>query len=136
MLGPLLGRRVVFDSSGTVGGVGSVYGWSTLGAAAGAAATTYRLLPAIGLASTIALAAALSIVGGETAFAVHLYERARAVPLNAAVWQTPNVTDDFDGRERADREMADREMADRGIEFLLLSALAVSAFAATTFAIG
>ena len=125
-LGPLLGRGVVFDSSGTVDGVGSVYGWSTLGAAAGAAATTYRLLPAIGLASTIALAAALSILAGAAAVAVHLYERARAVPLNAAVWRTPNVTDDFAGREIADRE----------IEFLLLSALAVSAFAATTFAIG
>jgi spermidine synthase len=131
LLGPLLGRRVVFDSSGTVDGVGSVYGWSTLGAAAGTAATTYRLLPAIGLASTIALAAALSILAGAAAFAVHLYERARAVPLNAAVWQPPNVTDDFAGRG-----IAGREIAERGIEFLLLSALVVSAFAATTFAIG
>ena len=130
-LEPLLGRGVVFDSSGTVDGVGSVYGWSTLGAAAGAAATTYCLLPAIGLASTIALAAALSVLAGAAAVAVHLYERARAVPLNAAVWRTPNVTDDFAGREIADREIAERE-----IEFLLLSALAVSAFAATTFAIG
>ena len=101
------------------------------GAAAGAAATTYRLLPAIGLASTIALAAALSIVAGAAAFAVYLYERKRAVPLNAAVWRTSNVTDDFAGRE-----IAHREIADRGIAFLLLSALAVSAFAATTFAIG
>ncbi len=99
--------------------MGAVYGWSTLGAAAGVAATTYRLLPGIGLTSTIALAAAVSVVAGAAAFAMEMHGRKRAA-LNA-VSSPSGLTDKFD---------------DRGIAFLLLSALAVSAFAAITFAIG
>jgi spermidine synthase len=116
---PLLARRTVTDTRGIIGSVGAVYAWTTLGAALGAAATTYGLLPAVGLASTVAAAAAVNVLVGATAFAVDTRSGKRDVPLNAAaVSMQSGVTDDS---------------SDPVIEFLILIGFAASGFAATTF---
>ena len=118
---PLLARRVVSDTSGIVGSVGAVYGWNMLGAASGAAATTYGLLPAVGLSSTVALAAGVNVLAGAAAFAVEMRSRQRTQLLSATAASMPSgVTDDF---------------SDHASGFLILIGFAVSGFAATTLAV-
>jgi spermidine synthase len=68
---PLLAQRMKSQWNGLVYKVGAVYGWNTLGAAAGAALATYIFLPAFGLTATAALAAALNVVVAVVALAVH-----------------------------------------------------------------
>ena len=118
---PLRGRGLISEAGGIVGSAGAVYGWSMLGAAGGAAATTYRLLPAMGLNFTVVLAAAVSVLAGAAAFAAGLRARRRAVSPNGSTSRASGVRDDF---------------TDGGSAFLFLTALGVSAFAATTFEIG
>ncbi len=54
---PLLARQMAAASGAIVRGVGALYGWNTVGAAAGAAFATYGLLPAVGLLAATRLAA-------------------------------------------------------------------------------
>jgi spermidine synthase len=59
---PLLARGLTgsLDATGRV--IGSLYGWNTLGAAAGAFVSTWVLLPRLGLAQTLWVGAALNLV--------------------------------------------------------------------------
>ena len=112
---PLLARLRVSNTSGLVGSAGGIYGWNTLGAACGAAATTYGLLPALGLSSTIDLAAATNILVGASA----LYMLWRK-------WATAPAADSL--------APSDATAATGGlIEILILIGFAASGFAATTF---
>jgi len=56
---PLLARRVTVGVD-HVQGVAALYGWNTMGAAAGAALATYALLPWLGLTAAITTAATLN----------------------------------------------------------------------------
>ncbi len=113
---PLLARLRVSNANGMVGSAGAIYGWNTVGAASGAAATTYALLPALGLSSTIALAASVNVLAGAAA----IYMRYRK-------WIAPTA---------ASADLAPFGVAvapDRLIEILILIGFAASGFAATTF---
>ena len=113
---PLLARLAISDASEMVGSAGAIYGWNTLGAACGAAATTYGLLPALGLRSTIALAASLNVLVGASA----MFSRSRKLTVSpgaAADLTPPDVTD----------------APDRLIAILVLLGFAASGFAATAF---
>lgn len=63
---PLLARGVVGRGE-AVQGVGALYGWNTLGAAAGAALATYGLLPTLGLTAAVGAAAAVNLLIGAGA---------------------------------------------------------------------
>ena len=67
---PLLARGVVGHGE-AVQGVGALYGWNTLGAAAGAAVATYGLLPTFGLTAAIASAAVVNLLIGVAALLLH-----------------------------------------------------------------
>ena len=112
---PLLARLRVSHASGLVGSAGGVYGWNTMGAACGAAATTYGLLPTLGLSSTIDLAAATNILVGASAIYM-LWRKWAAAP--AADGLTPSAATEASGGV---------------IEILILIGFAASGFAATTF---
>jgi spermidine synthase len=115
---PLLARLRVSNTNGMVASAGAIYGWNTLGAACGAAATTYAFLPTLGLSSTIALAASVNVLVGAAA----MYMRSRnwaASPGAAADLTTLGVTAGA--------------APDRAIEILILIGFAASGFAATTF---
>ena len=113
---PLLARFNLSKTSGMVGAAGAIYGWNTLGAAAGAAATTYGLLPGLGLSSTIALAATVNVLVG--AAAIYLRSRKWTAPAGAPADLTP-----FSATDVSDR---------LGTVFVLIG-FAASGFAATTF---
>ena len=70
---PLLARLNVSNTSGMVGSAGAIYGWNTLGAACGAAATTYGLLPALGLAPPSLWPRAVNVLVG--AHAIYMLRR-------------------------------------------------------------
>lgn len=59
---PFLARAAVREESQIGRRVGLLYGLNTLGAAAGAATSSFVLLPALGLSSTIAVAAAATLL--------------------------------------------------------------------------
>jgi spermidine synthase len=63
---PLLAHGVV-SRGGAVQGVGALYGWNTLGAAAGAALATYGLLPTLGLSAAVRAAAMVNLIIGAGA---------------------------------------------------------------------
>ena len=67
---PLLAHRMKNELDEIVHNVGAVYGWNTLGAAAGAAFATYELLPRLGLTTTLVLAGALNLFVSAAAFGV------------------------------------------------------------------
>ncbi|HET9492154.1 MAG TPA: fused MFS/spermidine synthase [Methylomirabilota bacterium] len=78
---PLLARGVAGRGDAT-GGVGTLYGWNTLGAALGAGLATYALLPTIGLRVAVALAAAVNLMVGAVALWLHSWQSgADAAPL-------------------------------------------------------
>ena len=78
---PLLARFNISKTSGMAGTAGAIYGWNTLGAACGAAAATYSLLPGLGLSSTIALAATVNVLVGVAA--IYMRSRKWAAPAGA-----------------------------------------------------
>jgi spermidine synthase len=59
---PLLARRLIVAAEGTTRGVGALYGWNTIGAAAGAGLAAYGALPALGLSGALTLAAVLNFL--------------------------------------------------------------------------
>jgi spermidine synthase len=116
---PWLARRLVSSDSGSVSSVGSVYAGSALGAAAGAAAMTYGLLPVVGLTYTVMLAATVNVLVGIAAFSAELRTRRHSAPANAA-----SLTFGATG-----------DPANRMSEFLILIGFGVSAAAVTTLEI-
>ncbi len=115
---PLLARHVVSAGGEFVAGVGSVYAGTALGAAAGAAATTYGLLPAVGLTYAVVLAAAVNVLMGIAAFSAEMRTRRHVAP-------EPSVTFGITGNPSGCI-----------LEFLILVGFGVSAFAVTTIEIG
>lgn len=59
---PLLARRMIMPADGITRGVGTLYGWNTIGAAAGAGMAAYGALPALGLSGAVTLAAAINLL--------------------------------------------------------------------------
>jgi spermidine synthase len=80
---PLLARWTMVRQTTIVRGVGSLYGWNTMGAAAGAALATYLLLPVLGLGAATRLAAAGNLIVGAAALLVDARWRTRPAPAFA-----------------------------------------------------
>jgi spermidine synthase len=76
---PLFCRQFVVSRSNIAGMIGLLYGINTLGAALGAAATGFYLLPAIGVTQSIFLAAILNVVAGGLALALKLRNESPSV---------------------------------------------------------
>jgi spermidine synthase len=110
---PLLIHRLNADAE-FVHRVGAVYGWNTLGAAAGAALATFRLIPGVGLFGAVAVAAVINLLVGFAAF------------FTSSRWSEaePSVEP-----ERAEIRR------DQTTTFVLLAGIALSGFAAITFEI-
>ena len=121
---PLLARRAAVNESGLVRGGGEIYGFTALGAAAGAVAMTYGLLPAVGLTSTVALAAALNVLVGVVAFSAYMLARKHPAPPDAA-----SVTSGVPGGVTGDS-------SDHMSAFLILIAFTISGLAVMTFELG
>ena len=121
---PLLARCAVVNDSGPVRGGGEIYGFAALGAAAGAVAMTYGLLPAVGLISTGALAAALNVFVGGVAFSAYMRARKHsALPDAASV--TFGLTRGVTG-----------DSSDHMSAVLILIAFTISGLAVMTFELG
>lgn len=75
---PLLARGVGRRSASPSEPAGALYGWNTVGAAAGAALATYGLLPAIGLRGAVALAAVGNVIVGASALLLDAADRRRS----------------------------------------------------------
>ena len=67
---PLLSRALTHDVGDAGRIIGSLYGWNTLGAAAGAFATTWILIPNIGLEGALLWGAASNVLCAIGAFAI------------------------------------------------------------------
>ena len=117
---PLLARRMA-SSSGSARSTGAVYGWNTLGAAACAAAMTYGLLPAVGVASFVALVATLNILVGAAAFAMDRWIERETRQRTAGGSMPSGVMEDS---------------SDPGVALLILSAFAASGFALAALGLG
>jgi spermidine synthase len=107
---PLLTHRMKNEVDEIARKAGAVYGWNTLGAAAGAAFTTYKLLPDLGMTLTVILAGTLNLVVGAAAMGLRSLQRESARSLG---------TEDLNQPAK--------------IDVLLLLAFALSGFAAITF---
>lgn len=120
---PLLACVTISSTRGIVRSAGSIYGWNTLGAACGAAATTYALLPTFGLSSSIKMAAITNVVVGAAAtFVVWRGWAARhsvGTPVEVATGPMHSNAGDA--------------QTERLIGTLILAGFAASGFAATTF---
>ncbi len=106
-------------AGGIVRGVGTLYGWNTTGAAAGAALATYGLLPAAGLLAATRLAAAVNLLIAAGALLLDARRRVRATGA------VPSAS--FPEREPA------RPAADPVALFLALQGFGLSGLAAITF---
>jgi spermidine synthase len=81
---PLLSRALTAHISATGHVVGSLYGWNTLGAAAGALAGTWILLPWVFLEGSLRIAAGLNLICAIGAASLVLAPRHTAAPDEAA----------------------------------------------------
>jgi spermidine synthase len=81
---PLLSRALTHDVADAGRIVGSLYGWNTLGAAAGAFATTWILVPNIGLAGALYCGAAANLLCAAVAFAIGARTTPQSVVIVAA----------------------------------------------------
>ena len=151
LLARMMMRRMVVDAGGIVRCAGALYGWNTLGAAAGAAAATYALLPAVGLTATVRLAAAVNLLVGAAAFAAFKHERLRMQARaererDSAKPPTKGAASSIDARSRKQAEPLATasspmpsgvigDLPDPMTRFLILMGFALSGFAATTFEI-
>jgi spermidine synthase len=124
---PLLARLTISGSGGMVGSAGSIYGWNTLGAACGAAATTYGLLPVVGLKASIQLAAVTNILVG--AAAAYVPWRKWTAPAPGLALASPAEVS-AEARTNGAVAAANR---DPQTETLILASFAASGFAATAF---
>ncbi len=78
---PLLARSLSPGPGPPSRPAGAVYGWNTVGAAAGAALAIYGLLPVIGLGGAVALAAVGNLVIGAAALLLDASDRRRSVRM-------------------------------------------------------
>ncbi|MDR7522300.1 MAG: fused MFS/spermidine synthase [Armatimonadota bacterium] len=121
---PLLARRLVVRPAEASGGAGRLYGWNTLGAAAGAA-LAYGLLPALGLAAAVRLAASANLVVGACALLLDARTRLQVSPRApapaAAAPEAPRPSGD------------PGTPPDRLAVYLVLQGFALSGFAVITF---
>ena len=81
---PLFCRQFVDRRARIAGSVGFLYGLNTLGAACGAAATGFWLLPRIGVSGSILLAAGLDVLAGVVVWSLRTEAPAAAVGAPAA----------------------------------------------------
>ncbi|MDQ7858345.1 MAG: fused MFS/spermidine synthase [Armatimonadota bacterium] len=136
---PLLVRRLVVPSAGASPGVAVLYGGNTVGAALGAAAATYGLLPALGLGAAVRLAASVNLLIGAAALFLDAWERGRAGARVAAPAAAEAEADrDAAAAAEAGPGMVspDRALAaglDPVSAVLVLQAFALSGFAAMTY---
>jgi spermidine synthase len=126
---PLLVRRLVVGAAGAPPGVAVLYGGNTAGAALGAAAATYGLLPALGLSAAVRLAASVNLVIGATALFLDAWERGRA---GARVAGHPAAEAGADRLAPAPAGTPAGGL-DPVTTVLVLQAFALSGFAAITF---
>jgi spermidine synthase len=117
---PLLARRSIGRGVDATGSIGGLYGWNTVGAAAGAGLATYGLLPGLGLAAAIRMAAAVNLLIGAAA----LYVDARARGAPAPMIDAPHAPAHTNEGEAA---------VDPVIAFAVLQAFALSGFAAIAY---
>lgn len=89
---PVLGRAVARSLEGAPRHVGLLYGLNTLGAAAGALATTWMLFPALGLAGSLQFAAALNLLAAMAAAAMAAFDRDTAREAAPAIARPAPVT--------------------------------------------
>ena len=89
---PVLGRAVARSLEGAPRHVGLLYGLNTLGAAAGALATTWMLFPALGLAGSLRFAAALNLLAAVAAAAMAAFDRDSAREAAPAIARPAPVT--------------------------------------------
>lgn len=125
---PLLARYLSVGSGGTVGGVGSLYGWNTIGAALGAALATYGLLPVLGLSAAVRLAASLNLVIGAAALLLDALRRSRPQPPDAARVYAAAEGAGVDGFGETDAAPPDPVTT-----FVVLQGFGLSGLAAMTF---
>ena len=85
---PFLVRAVTADVRALGRTVGLLYGANTLGAATGALAAGYALLPAVGIASTMRIAVALNVIAAL--LALRLRARITAAPKSAPAAPAPS----------------------------------------------
>ncbi|HEV8347044.1 MAG TPA: fused MFS/spermidine synthase [Vicinamibacterales bacterium] len=76
---PLLARTLTTDIGRAAGVTGALYGWNTLGAALGAFATTWWMLPLLGLKNTLQIGATLNLFAALIAIPLALRMRGRRV---------------------------------------------------------
>lgn len=128
---PLLGRWTTSDDARIANSAGAVYGWTMLGAAAGVAVATYRWLPALGLSSTITVAAVVNVVLGALAFGMAIVARKRTESPAA-----PLSPESLKNAGASKLSAATDVVPDPGIGSLVLIGFAVSSFATITVEIG
>lgn len=90
---PLLARGTTPALSAAARTVGSLYGWNTLGAAAGALVTTWLLLRHFDLATCLQIGAAINLAAGAAALPLALSLRGLAPEDESAA--ATDVADDF-----------------------------------------
>jgi predicted membrane-bound spermidine synthase len=87
---PLLARALTRDIERAAAVTGALYGWNTLGAAVGAFATTWWILPLYGLARCLQFGAVLNLLAA--AIAIPLALRVRGLRPETAVTSVPAET--------------------------------------------
>src|SRR5688572_12904944 len=88
---PVLGRAVARSLEGAPRHVGLLYGLNTLGAAAGAFATTWMLFPGLGLAGSLQFAAALNGLAAVAAGVMAALDRGTVRHIMPAIAQPAAV---------------------------------------------
>lgn len=86
---PLLARALTHDVADAGRVVGALYGWNTLGAATGAFATTWILVPNIGLEGALYCGAAANILCAIVALAIGPQRQAQSVNASTARMERP-----------------------------------------------
>ncbi|MGQ0550662.1 MAG: fused MFS/spermidine synthase [Armatimonadota bacterium] len=119
---PLLVREVGRGHESPSRPTGALYGWNTVGAAAGAALATYGLLPTIGLRGAVILAAVVNLSIGAAALLLDASDRRRS-------GRTPH-RDHTVGRSGG---VASESEADPARLLLVLQALGCSGLAAMAY---
>jgi spermidine synthase len=122
---PLLARRMITTADGTPRGIGALYGWNTIGAAAGAGLAAYGALPTLGLSGALALAAVLNLLIAAAALLADSRRR-RAQASDAIV--TTAVAEGG-----AQQGVADARPGDAVRLLLVLQGFALSGFASIAY---
>ena len=119
---PLLVRGVASGRADPAQPTGALYGWNTVGAAAGAALATYGLLPVIGLQGAVVLAAVLNMMIGAAALVLDASDRRRQGKTRPGGTAPASAGD-----------LAVEREADPAQHLLVLQAMAASGLAAMSY---